>query len=1057
MVVDNTNEKMPRLDVSADVAFSRAAAAHSRADAAAAAAQQAVLKAQIHTAAAAEDYARAASLQTRVVELGQHADRELRRAELLESQAAAAEAGVRWSPQSYGDGGSGGGVGSGGGGGGGTGAAGTTFKNAVCLGLSDSDDGDGAGGGSGGGGGGAYDADDDGVGVGGGASDADADDDDGGVHDDACAGGNIEDERTEEDFLRSIHRPSGAPATPLTDSSSRSRSACWSTGSTRTRALPHEGQLTVVAPSCPPDTIRGRLSAHLQDHPGPERRVYAEPRRLHWSTRSSTCWSTGSTRTRALPHEGQHDGSSSGRRRSGGGGGGGGSAAASLAQDAEEWSTADDSDAMAAETAEGAAGTAFDCEALFARPRLRNSSRRSFDPTSGAQPQGVAGMASHPRFKKSPEVRAAEQRRQMAAGGGGGGLMHYAPQQQPGGASADLPLRNAEVTLTRRAPLGRPPTQQPSFSVEVAAAHARRAAVGAGSMAVVLDEGAGAADQLMYVFVDPTAYLQGEEGHESVFMLGMREAFEVEAADRALGKPPPPIVPYEPSNGLSAASFSFVGGWAASLPKALLPPGAAKALRAMPLFNLLLVRSMRDNLVPGSLSQTRSSKVRTMGTVLAILVTQAVVAGELANSDVASLKLRSMVKVARHVCCTTAAERYVRSIFNHFYGANGAPSGNSKSNGSAEDYLRMARLVTSCLDAGLADALDVADTGHLTSYAPPLGGASAAEEVYNRSAKRCKHHVDQAKGGRARRQAVVDLSSGVLRGVGWHWSTHDAFERFFELLNVTFRAALAASSGATSSSAAAASPCATAAAAAAAFVAEFPGMQKYFRRSDEILRATREVRQIALPPAVLHQGNSRPNTMVHANVGGVSVSLGAEGNETDVVTWNARANAHKLKCKKAGSVNHPCGQHVGDALELERTDLTTGGCREDAPLFTGSHSLDAARRRISEEEINVNLSCVLSSFLGVTEPGGAGLNAQRLRSELTVVQNVTAMVGGQWGLDGGKHPAFGLQNEAEAVQAIMLAMDSGPAQTEVYCPVALEGPLTWGGGVYRGDRRPMAR
>ena len=394
-MVDNTNEKMPRLDVSADVAFSRAAAAHSRADAAAAAAQQAVLKAQIHTAAAAEDYARAASLQTRVVELGQHADRELRRAELLESQAAAAEAGVRWSPQSYGDGGSGGGVGSGGGGGGGTGAAGTTFKNAVCLGLSDSDDGDGAGGGSGGGGGGAYDADDDGVGVGGGASDADADDDDGGVHDDACAGGNIEDERTEEDFLRSIHRPSGAPATPLTDS----------------------------------------------------------------------CWSTGSTRTRALPHEGQHDGSSSGRRRSGGGGGGGGSAAASLAQDAEEWSTADDSDAMAAETAEGAAGTAFDCEALFARPRLRNSSRRSFDPTSGAQPQGVAGMASHPRFKKSPEVRAAEQRRQMAAGGGGGGLMHYAPQQQPGGASADLPLRNAEVTLTRRAPVGRPPTQQPSFSV----------------------------------------------------------------------------------------------------------------------------------------------------------------------------------------------------------------------------------------------------------------------------------------------------------------------------------------------------------------------------------------------------------------------------------------------------------------------------------------------------------------------------------------------------------------------------------------------------------------
>jgi len=586
----------------------------------------------------------------------------------------------------------------------------------------------------------------------------------------------------------------------------------------------------------------------------------------------------------------------------------------------------------------------------------------------------------------------------------------------------------------------------------------RRAAAGAGSMAVVLDEGASTADQLMYVFVEPTAYLQGEEGHGSVFMCGLREAFEVEAADRALGKPPPPIVPYEPSNGLSAASFSFVGGYAASLPKALLPPGAAKALRAMPLFNLLLVRSMRDNLVPGSLSQTRSSKVRTMGTVLAILVTQAVVAGELANSDVASLKLRSMVKVARHVCCTAAAERYVRSIFNHFYGANGAPSGNSKSNGSAEDYLRMARLVTSCLDAGLADALDVADTGHLASYAPPLGGASAAEEVYNRSAKRCKHHVDQAKGGRARRQAVVDLSSGVLRGVGWHWSTHDAFEHFFELLNVTFRAALAASSGATSSSAAAASPCAaTAAAAAAAFVAEFPGMQKYFRRSDEILRATREVRQIALPPAVLHQGNSRPNTMVHANVGGVSVSLGAEGNESDVVTWNARANAHKLKCKKAGSVNHPCGQHVGDALELERTDLTTGGCREDAPLFTGSHSLDAARRRISEEEINVNLSCVLSSFLGVTEPGGAGLNAQRLRSELTVVQNVTAMVGGQWGLDGGKHPAFGLQNEAEAVQAIMLAMDSGPAQTEVYCPVALEGPLTWGGGVYRGDRRPMAR
>ena len=70
LVVDNTNEKMPRLDVSADAAFLRAAAAHSRAEAAAAAAEQASIKAQIHTAAAAEDYARAASLQTRVVELG---------------------------------------------------------------------------------------------------------------------------------------------------------------------------------------------------------------------------------------------------------------------------------------------------------------------------------------------------------------------------------------------------------------------------------------------------------------------------------------------------------------------------------------------------------------------------------------------------------------------------------------------------------------------------------------------------------------------------------------------------------------------------------------------------------------------------------------------------------------------------------------------------------------------------------------------------------------------------------------------------------------------------
>ena len=235
-------------------------------------------------------------------------------------------------------------------------------------------------------------------------------------------------------------------------------------------------------------------------------------------------------------------------------------------------------------------------------------------------------------------------------------------------------------------------------------------------------------------------------------------------------------------------------------------------------------------------------------------------------------------------------------------------------------------------------------------------------------------------------------------------------------------------------------------------------MQKYFVRSNQIdcdirpiLRATRELRQIALPAAILHQGNPRPNTMVWANVSGISWSLHA-----NVVTWNAKANADKLKSKKAGDVNHPFGKHVGDGMEDEREDLRAGGGREDAPLLTGSHSLDGDRGRITEEEIDTNLNYVLRCFLGRIGPGDAGLNVQRLRSELAVVQNVAAMVGCQNGLDGGKHPAFGLESEKEAMQAIMLAMDSDVSQTPVYLPVNLVGPLDWG-GVYRGDRLPMAR
>ena len=655
-------------------------------------------------------------------------------------------------------------------------------------------------------------------------------------------------------------------------------------------------------------------------------------------------------------------------------------------------------------------GPAFNCSVHHVtRPLWHGRDARRRDSTLGAQPQGRAGARAGFKFgRKSVEVAASERLHQAAAGGGGGGGRSYTqyiapqPDSDDGGGAGEkgkvppaaaglVRQRGAEETPTLRAPAVRPPPQwkKVGSSTEAEQAELRRANA-AGTVSVVLGQGASALST--FTFKCPTLFLLDEPEYSCTIAVNLRKKFNEQERARRAGEKAPVIVAHAASDGTSPASQRSSSGHAAPLPKALLPRGAAEEFGALPIVNLVLVYAARNNLSPGVQSwHGRLQKVRSMVTVVSILLTHAVTAGEVTAADVASPSLHNMIKVARYICCGSAANRYIRAIYNHYYGKGNGPVSGSPSNASAEDYVRLGRMVTSCVDVALAEALDAADADHVHSYAPPLGGARAAECAYLAAAKRCKALVEKEKGGRAQKQAEWDLSIGVYRGLSWHWATHDASERFFELLNATFRAARAAAAGgaaaAASSSAAAADP---AAAAAAAFVKEFPGVANFFS-GGEYLRATRELRMISLAPGALLDSDARPNTIRWASLCGVAACMGDMG-DSDTVTWNALFHKEELKSLKSGSVNHPLGEHIGQAVEDEKNDCLASGCRNDAPLFTGSCSTEYRRDRITEDQLNVNLARFLGTFLGVLERSSE-INVSRVRSELAVVLTVSAMLG----------------------------------------------------------------
>ena len=612
-------------------------------------------------------------------------------------------------------------------------------------------------------------------------------------------------------------------------------------------------------------------------------------------------------------------------------------------------------------------------------------------------------------------------------------------------------LRAQGAVTDQRSPVSRLKSFEKALGAAAVEAVQRRATA-CGQVPVVLGEGG--TSQARWVMADPTAYLEGESLLFTPLVSKQVRAFQEVQRRRLEGVWLP--VKWEGSSGVPGRGSGPVpGGSTRSVPGALLPVGAHELMQQLPLINMLLGHAMRTVVEPGSGAKLRARLTRVRNTVnsAAIIITQLVTAGELRPEDAVSNLLHDMVRVARKVASVTAVSAYTISIYNHMYGKGGKPDVQYRSNGTAEDWLRCAKVMICMLDVACANALNAADQEKTMTHAPPLGEAQSAEAALDRAAARCKSAATCTKGSRARAAATANLAAGKYRGLRWYLHCIDELELLLAGTTTVYRAARDDPLGSSAHGA------------AVELVERFPGVRSYFFSGEtgggsatratvvHLLRGARELRQVVLPVVALYQSNSRPSTLIWVNVGDVGATLGAvggsgggsggggggDGGSCSNVVWSATQNRHRCKTVKGAEQEHPCGTQLARALLDETADFVDGGGRQDAPLFTGRRSLNVSRLRLTTDELAVNHKFVIGSLLGLI--GAPGM--QDLRSELCVVLMVSLALGLPWGLDGGRHPSYPLRVLEEAMAALMRSMESDDPQKRVYNPFPIHRVGQW--------------
>jgi len=321
---------------------------------------------------------------------------------------------------------------------------------------------------------------------------------------------------------------------------------------------------------------------------------------------------------------------------SGGGGGGGGSDDSEFSLDISE-SSDDGSDGGGG----ASSSSVFESAKAYVPPPVRRGAKRS---QIGRQSVGRAGIAT-----MSKTVAEATARR-LAAGA------------QP----------------SRRAPVGFGMKKYPIRKSLVTQHAIERRGIQAGMAPVVL--GAGHTKEARWQFQDPTACLKGESIYTAPIIVSCREKFEQQEADR------------EQSLQLTLPSkWSGADGTMHDqhgVAKCLMPPALAADMGELPIFNMLHVLLMDIEIQKcGNSLKNRYHKVRQMLQCLGILVTQAINADELSPSMVADTSLHTIVQVARTVVTKHTADRFVKSMYNFFFGKDGKPQEGLKTS-TAEDWLR---------------------------------------------------------------------------------------------------------------------------------------------------------------------------------------------------------------------------------------------------------------------------------------------------------------------------------------------------------------------------------